>query len=109
VYAEMRDASRYGARRPAELQVDFVEVMDRVRRIRSHLSHTVSVRRLAAMGVDVFFGNAVFEGPDRLTVNEQPLQFKHAMIATGARSCVPDIDGLKQAGFLTNATIFDLV
>ena len=108
VYAEMRDAAHYGARAPAEIKVDFAAAMERLRRIRSHLTNTTSVRLLVASGVDVYFGNAQFEGPDRLSVNGQPLTFEKALIATGARPNVPDVPGLKQAGFLTNATVFDL-
>ncbi|MEO8809981.1 MAG: mercuric reductase [Rhodanobacter sp.] len=109
VYAEMRNAARYGAQVPADITVDFGAVMARMRCIRSHLVGTASVRRLAARGVDVFFGNTVFEGPDRLSVNGQVLQFDKALITTGARPHVPDVPGLRQAGFLTNATVFDLV
>lgn len=109
VYAEMRDAARYGAQVPADITVDFAAVMTRMRRIRSHLVGSASVRRLAARGVDVFFGTTHFEGHDRLSVNGQMLQFDKAIIATGARPHIPDIPGLKQAGFLTNATVFDLV
>lgn len=108
VYAEMRDAARYGAQAPADIAVDFAAAMTRLRRIRSHLTNTTSVRLLVASGVDVFFGNTQFEGADRLSVNGQLLQFEKALIATGARPNVPDIPGLKQAGFLTNATVFDL-
>ncbi|MEO8779914.1 MAG: FAD-dependent oxidoreductase, partial [Rhodanobacter sp.] len=108
VYAEMRDAARYGAQAPDEIKVDFPAAMSRLRRIRSHLTNTTSVRLLAASGVDVYFGNAQFEGPDRLSVNGQPLTFEKALIATGARPHIPDIPGLRQAGFLTNATVFDL-
>ena len=108
VYAEMRDAARYGVQVPADIRVDFAAVMTRLRRIRSHLTATTSVRRLAASGVDVFFGHTRFESVDSLSVNGQLLQFDKALIATGARPHIPDIPGLKQAGFLTNATVFDL-
>jgi pyruvate/2-oxoglutarate dehydrogenase complex dihydrolipoamide dehydrogenase (E3) component len=107
-YAEMRDADRYGATVPENIVVDFAAVMARVRRIRSHLSGSSSVRRLAAKGIDVFFGNVRFTSKDTLTVNDQPLRFEKAMIATGARPHIPDIPGLKQAGFLTNANVFNL-
>ncbi len=108
VYDQMREAARYGARAPDDIQVDFAAAMTRLRRIRAHLTHTTSVRRLVASGVDVYFGNVQFEGPDRLSVNGQPLKFGKALIATGARPNIPDIPGLKQAGLLTNATVFDL-
>ncbi len=108
VYAEMREAARYGAQAPGDIRVDFAAVMTRLRRIRSHLTATTSVRQLAAGGVDVFFGYTRFESVDSLSVNGQLLQFDKALIATGARPLIPDIPGLKQAGFLTNATVFDL-
>ncbi|HEY8683278.1 MAG TPA: mercuric reductase [Rhodanobacter sp.] len=108
LYAEMRDAARYGAKVPDNIEVDFAAAMQRVRRIRSHLSGGSSVRRLAALGVDMFFGNVRFTGPDTLLVNEQPLRFAKAMIATGTRPHVPTIPGLREAGFLTNANVFNL-
>lgn len=108
LYAEMRDAARYGARIPQHIEVDFAAAMERVRRIRSHLSGGASVRQLTALGVDMFFGNVRFAGPDTLVVNDQPLRFAKAMIATGTRPHVPTIPGLREAGFLTNADVFNL-
>lgn len=108
LYAEMRDGERYGVKVPQNIEVDFAAAMTRVRRIRSHLANQSSVRQLAAHGVDVFFGNARFTGEDSLCINDQTLQFDKAMIATGARPHIPDIPGLKQAGFLTNANVFNL-
>ncbi|TPG09821.1 mercuric reductase [Rhodanobacter glycinis] len=107
-YADMRDAARYGARVPGDIQVDFAAAMERVRHVRSHLSGGDSVRRLAADGVDVFFGNAQFTGADSLTVNGIRLCFGKAIIATGARPQVPPIPGLREAGYLTNANVFNL-
>lgn len=108
LYADMRDARRYGAHPPGDLQVDFAAAMARVRRIRSHLGGEDSVRRLSALGIDVFFGRARFSGADTLTVNDTTLRFGKAIIATGARPHVPAIPGLREAGCLTSANIFNL-
>ncbi|MEP7184715.1 MAG: mercuric reductase [Rhodanobacter sp.] len=108
VYADMRNAARYGAKAPEHVEVDFAAAMDRVRRVRSHLSGVGSVRELTARGIDVFFGTVHFSGPDSLTVNQQPLRFSKALITTGARAHIPDVPGLKEAGFLTNASVFNL-
>ena len=108
LYAEMRDAARYGAKVPDNIEVDFAAAMERVRRIRGHLSNRSSVRRLAALGVDLFFGNVRFAGPDTLMVNDQKLRFGKVMIATGTRPHIPTIPGLREAGFLTNANVFNL-
>lgn len=108
LYAEMRDANRYGAQVPDDVRVDFAAAMERVRRIRSHISGGDSVRKLATAGVDVFFGNVEFSGVDTLTVNGEQLRFQKALVATGARPHVPSIPGLREAGFLTNANVFNL-
>lgn len=108
LYADMRDANRYGAQVPADIQVDFAATMQRVRRIRAHLSGFDSAHRLAAIGVDVFFGDVHFTGIESIAVNGKTLRFKKALIATGAHPNVPVIPGLEQAGYLTNENIFDL-
>jgi len=108
LYADMRNAGRYGGKVPDHIEVDFTAVMDRVRRIRSHLSGGSSVRRMASLGVDMFFGNVLFTAADTLMVNDLTLRFGKAMIATGTRPHIPNVPGLREAGFLTNATVFNL-
>src|SRR5207248_896975 len=63
---------------------------------------------LAAMGIDVYFGEARFAGPDSVTVGAKVLRFKNALIATGARPVRPPIPGLEEAGYLTYENVFDL-
>jgi len=108
LYAEMRDAERYGAQVPADMRVTFADVTERMRSIRARISRADSVQRLAAAGVDVFFGEARFTGTDALTVDGLKLRFRKAMIATGSRPDTPAIPGLAEAGFLTNENVFDL-
>ena len=108
LYAEMRDAQRYGAQVPADIRVDFAAVMERMRNIRARLSRTVSAHDLAAAGIDVFFGAGHFVGPAELQVGDATLRFSKALIATGGRPDTPQIPGLDAAGYYTNATVFDL-
>lgn len=108
LYAEMRDARHYGAQVPCDITVDFPAVMERVRRIRTHLSGDDSAHRLAKEGIDLFFGDARFAGPDTLTVKGEVLRFEKALIATGAHPMIPSIPGLAEAGYLTNENVFDL-
>lgn len=108
VYAEMRDAERYGARAQETVRTDFPAAMQRMRRIRARISGADSVRRLTAAGVDVYFGQAVFTGLDSLVVDGTQLRFKKAIIATGSRPATPSIPGLAEVGYLTNENVFDL-
>lgn len=60
------------------------------------------------MGVDVFLGQGVFTGRNRVEVAGATLCFRKAVIATGARPAMPPIPGLAEAGYLTNETVFNL-
>ena len=106
--ADTRDAERFGVRVPPGVTVDFAAVMERMRGIRAGISHHDSAQRFARLGVDVFLGDARFSGPDTVTVGDHTLRFKRAVIATGARAAHPDVPGLREAGFLTNETVFNL-
>jgi pyruvate/2-oxoglutarate dehydrogenase complex dihydrolipoamide dehydrogenase (E3) component len=108
LYAEMRDAERYGAQIPTEIRVDFPAVMQRMRRIRARTVRPVSVHRLTAAGIDVFLGGARFTGTDTLAVDGTKLRFEKAMVATGSRPEIPAIPGLVDADYLTNENVFDL-
>ena len=105
---DLQNASNFGIKGPSDCSVDFVAVMERMRRLRSGISPNDSVNRFAGLGVDVFLGDARFTGPDAVEVGGQRLRFKKAIIATGARAASPPIDGLAEAGYLTNETVFSL-
>jgi pyruvate/2-oxoglutarate dehydrogenase complex dihydrolipoamide dehydrogenase (E3) component len=107
--AEIRDAGEVGVRVAGEIAVDFPAVMERMRRVRAHISpHDSAWRFSEHYNVDVFFGDARFIGPDCLDVAGTALRFSKAVVATGARAAVPPIPGLEEAGFLTNHTVFNL-
>jgi pyruvate/2-oxoglutarate dehydrogenase complex dihydrolipoamide dehydrogenase (E3) component len=91
------------------VEIDFSAVMERMRQIRSQISHNDSAARFKDLGVDVFLGDGEFSGDHTVTVDNQILKFKKAVIATGARAAIPQIPGLAAAGYLTNETVFSLV
>jgi pyruvate/2-oxoglutarate dehydrogenase complex dihydrolipoamide dehydrogenase (E3) component len=108
LYAEMKNAGDYGAVAPSHVNVDFAFAMDRVRRVRARVGRRRSARELRSNGIDVFFGEGRFTGPDALAIDGQTLRFRRALIATGARPVVPQIPGLAEAGYMTNETVFNL-
>jgi len=88
---------------------DFGAVMERMRRVRARISHEDAAARYRdELGVDVFLGEARFTGRRTLEVGGTTLRFQRAVIATGARAVALPIEGLEEAGYLTNETVFDL-
>jgi pyruvate/2-oxoglutarate dehydrogenase complex dihydrolipoamide dehydrogenase (E3) component len=108
VAATTRTAGRFGVTLANDPQVDFTAVMERLRRLRAGLAKNDSVARLAGLGVDVYLGAARFVNKDTVEVGGRQLRFSRAVIATGARSTVPEIPGLAESGFQTSETIFSL-
>ena len=108
VYADVRDAGEFGVVVPNGGSVDFPKVMERMRRLRARISSNDSVKRFTELGVDVYLGQATFTGRDTIQVGDRTLRFKKAVITTGARALELPIPGLKEAGALTNETLFTL-
>jgi pyruvate/2-oxoglutarate dehydrogenase complex dihydrolipoamide dehydrogenase (E3) component len=105
---DARSAGEFGVRVPEGVEVDFPAVMERLRRLRARISRHDSVERFTGLGVDVFLGQGRFTGRDKVEVDGKTLRFKTAVIATGAHAVEPPVPGLKEAGFLTNETVFTL-
>ncbi len=104
----VRHAGDFGIDVPGGTTADFPRVMERMRRLRAGISPNDSAARFRQLGVDVYLGGGRFTGANTLQVGDQTLQFRKAVIATGARAAVPSIPGLEQVDYLTNESIFSL-
>ncbi len=106
--AEVRDAGEFGVEVPPGSRVNFGKVMERMRELRARIAPNDSASRYTEMGVDMFLGDATFTGPNTLEVGGKTLSFAKAVITTGARAWAPPIPGLRDAGYLTNESLFNL-
>ena len=106
--ADIQNARPLGIIPPDKVEIDFSSVMARMRQVRTKISPVDSAVSAKQAGVDVFFGEASFISEDTIAVEGQNIKFKKAVIATGARAVKPKIQGLEEAGYLTNETVFSL-
>ena len=106
--ASVAGAHKFGMHVPDGTRVDFAKVMERMRRLRSGISPHDSAERFREAGVDVFMGNGRFINPKQIKVSQQILDFKKAVVATGARAANLDIPGFAEVDVLTNESIFSL-
>ncbi len=109
---QLRRGGDYGLS-PAEGEVDFAAVMERMRRIRAGIGHHDGAARFRDLGVDVFLGSGRFTSPRFLQVVGRDgqltvLSFKRAVIATGARPQVFPVPGLDEVPYHTNLSLFSL-
>lgn len=108
IAAAVRHAATFGINVPAGVTVDFAEVMQRMRRLRSGIAPHDSAARFRDAGVDVYLGRAEFVSRHSVEVSGEQLRFKKAVIATGARAAELPIPGFADAGVLTNESVFSL-
>ncbi len=59
-------------------------------------------------GWDLIEGEATFEDEETLLVGDRTIRATSYLISTGARPAVPEIPGLKEAGYLTSTTAMEL-
>lgn len=105
--AAVRGASDRGVRVDG-CSVDFPAVMERMRRLRASIGPNDSAERFRKLGVDVYLGEAKFTDSSHVEVAGATLEFRKAVIATGARASAPPIPGLDQVEYLTNENVFSL-
>jgi pyruvate/2-oxoglutarate dehydrogenase complex dihydrolipoamide dehydrogenase (E3) component/uncharacterized membrane protein YdjX (TVP38/TMEM64 family) len=104
---ELKKAEQLGFK-PIEGEVDFAAVMQRIQRVIATIAPHDSVQRYTELGVEVIEGTARITSPWTVEVNDQRLNTRAIVIATGAGPKVPDIPGIDQVAPLTSDTVWAL-
>jgi len=108
VAATLRRAEEFGVEVSGDVNIDFSAAMQRMRRLRARISPNDSAQRFRDLGIDVYFGQGRFVDSSTIDVEGTRVNFKRAVIATGARAAAPPIPGLDSVDYLTNETVFSL-
>ncbi|MEQ1931987.1 MAG: FAD-dependent oxidoreductase [Parvularculaceae bacterium] len=103
--AAIRDAGKFGASAGAPI-VDYAAVMAHVHSVIAEIAPHDSAERFEKLGCTVIRAGAEFTGPRQVRAGDALVNARHFVIATGSSPAVPPIDGLKDAPFFTNETIF---
>ena len=80
-----------------------------------HVQDTINIikvhddpERFRKMGINVIFGSPKFISKKELKINDQIIKSKKFVISTGSSPFIPNIKGLKQAGYLDNTKVFQI-
>src|SRR6516164_698289 len=102
-----RNAARWGVR-AGDVSVDLAKIVARkdqvVHQWRSGLEKKVQQRP----NLHLYRAHGRFLDPHRVRAGDQVLESERIFIDTGARPSIPRVEGLDQAGYLTNASIMRL-
>ncbi|NEZ60135.1 FAD-dependent oxidoreductase, partial [Adonisia turfae] len=88
--------------------IKFEEAINHVQNVIGIIQEHDSTERFEALGVDVFYGSGQFTDSKTFEVNGKQLKGRNFLISTGSRPAIPPIEGIKEAGFLTNEQVFSL-
>ena len=88
-----------GLEEPAQRLADLFAYRDEMVR---HLDDSAYVEGLRESGVDVVRGVGRLDGPGRVVVGDRVLETDRVVVATGSDPRIPDVPGLREAGYWTN-------
>ncbi len=104
VAQQARHAAQIGLA-AAELTPDMAKVTAYVQGV---IERASEAEKTYTEGVDVRLGAFEFRSNHEFLLNGVPLSSQSFIIATGSRPVVPNVEGLAEAGFLSNEQAFDL-
>ena len=110
VFYHASHASGLGLR-ISQAKVDWEAVQAHVRQVQETIRGGTLEQAsagIAAQGIDLFMGEAMFTSPHEIRVNGVTLRSKRFVIATGTIAMIPEIDGLSKAGYITNVEAVSL-
>jgi len=100
---QMAHADAYGLE-PVRQPVDSKKVMDSMRAMRKDISRHDDPEKFRRLGIDVIFGQARLLSRNQVQVVERTLEAKDIVLATGARTNVPPVEGLVETGFFDHVS-----
>ena len=103
---QMRNATAFGLA-PVEVQVTPRAIMESMREQRRRVAPHDDPEKFRKLGVDVIEGNARLIARNEVEVNGRRLIARDIVVATGARTAVPPVEGLTEHGFLDHRTFLD--
>lgn len=104
---EVKNGHRFGIH-TSEVEIDFAKAMGHVHQTQAAIEPHDSPERFRGLGVEVIFGNGKFIDDRTFEVNGQELRARSFVVSTGSRPFTPPIQGLEEAGYLTNEQVFSL-
>jgi pyruvate/2-oxoglutarate dehydrogenase complex dihydrolipoamide dehydrogenase (E3) component len=103
---QMRNAAAWGLD-PHDPAIEARSIMDSMREAQRITSKHDDPEKFRKLGIDVIEGEARLVARDRVAVGDRELVARDIVLATGARTAVPPIEGLAEAGFLDHASFLE--
>lgn len=104
---DVKNAAIYGIEASIH-DIRIREALGHVHRVIDTIQEHDSTERFESLGVEVIYGEGQFVDHQTFAVNGRQLKARTFLVATGGRPGLPPISGLKEAGYLTNLSVFSI-
>jgi pyruvate/2-oxoglutarate dehydrogenase complex dihydrolipoamide dehydrogenase (E3) component len=104
----LKKSQTLGVQLTSEPDINFSQIMARLRKLRADISPHDSAERFRSAGIDVFMGHGQFISGNEVRVGDTTLTFSKAVITSGAHAAKLDVHGSDETTVLTNETVFSL-
>lgn len=108
IYHYAKNMKQFGLPQDAVSPCDIKKVMKRVEDVIEKVGLHDSEERFTKMGIKVIYGQPEFTSERELVINGKRLSASKFVISTGSSPMIPPIEGLKEAGYITNTEVFSL-
>jgi len=98
----------FGMRFKGDVTLDVRGVMGHVRDVVREIATHHPPELFEKRGIAIRFGAPRFVSEDAIDLDGVRIRARRFVICTGSHPLVPPIEGLRESGYLTNETIFDL-
>ena len=105
--ADMRRCQELGVKR-VDFEVDFAQVMERVKRVVAEVEPHDSVARYSGLGVECISGTGEILDPHNVRVGGRTLNTKNIIVATGGSPFIPPLKGIDKIKPLTSENLWDI-
>ncbi|MGP1384151.1 MAG: dihydrolipoyl dehydrogenase family protein [Thainema sp.] len=102
---DVQHADRFGVYTQPP-RIEFAEAIGHVQKVIRTIEVHDSPERFESLGVEVIFGEGQFCDRNTFEVNGRKLKARAFVVATGSHPFLPAVEGLQEAGYITNKTVF---
>lgn len=106
LFHESKHLQKYGL--SGEVKLDASKLFEHVRSVVAEVYATETPEKFSDANLEVIIGAAKFLSKNSIEVNGQVLRAKKFLLATGARSATPTLEGLEDVAYLSNENVFEL-
>lgn len=95
----------------SEVSVNWWGIIEHIHSVQDTMlggSEAEAREQMRERGINLIMGEASFVSPHEVKVNGRTHRADHIVLATGTKALIPDISGLKEAGYVTNKTVFKM-